>query len=77
MSLPLLSFTSSALDSSVKSVSSAALLTDDMVCLKNGQTRGTRTVSSEESSVMMLLVDAVRSSRSSRASHSVFTMKGT
>jgi hypothetical protein len=26
---------------------------------------------------MMLLVEAVRSSRSSRASHSVFTMKGT
>lgn len=37
-------FTWSALDSRVKSVSSAARLTDDMVCLKKGQTRGTRTV---------------------------------
>ena len=32
------------MESRVKRVSSAARLTDDMVCLKNGQTRGTRTV---------------------------------
>ena len=37
-------FTWSALDSRVKRVSSAARLTDDIVCLKNGQTRGTRIV---------------------------------
>lgn len=37
-------FTCSDLDSSVKRVSSAARRTDDIVCLKKGQTRGTRTV---------------------------------
>lgn len=34
-------------------------------------------VSNEDSNVMMLLVEAVRSSRSNRASQSVFTIKGT
>ncbi len=42
--LLLVKCTWSAFDSSVKRVSRAARLTDDIVCLKNGQTRGTRTV---------------------------------